>query len=154
MREHTHARTLCFNTTDTQNSHLFPQSSQTIFSSLKTRSAILSQEKPVNLWWSAARGTKGQPVILNTLCLAYPDNIWITLQAGPSWRAETTQMLAGLVSGQWLDRDTAVLLLDQSQVPTGIKLQATCPSFSSNWIKLFSFLLFFCFRNFHHYSSY
>lgn len=74
MREYTHRhiyRTVSsFDTTDARNSHSFPQRTPAIFSSEKTLSTIFSLEKTVNLWWSAVRGTGGQPVILNTLGLA------------------------------------------------------------------------------------
>lgn len=47
------------------------------------------------------RGTRGQPVILKTLALAQPDNIWITLQAGPSLIAPTCCFSLKTVIG-WL----------------------------------------------------
>lgn len=115
-------------------SPLFPHWTPTIFSSC-------ADFKTVNLWCSTVRGTRGQPVILNTSGLAAPHHIWTTLLVSPPpLMGETIQVFVGAVRGQWLDSYGAVLLVDQSQSNTGIKLQATRPTFPSNWIKLFSFL--------------
>lgn len=132
-REHTHLSD-CFHLghdTRRRSVAFFPTACNSNIFLLK---AIFRLEKATNLWWSAARGARGQPVILNTLGLASPHGIWLTLQAGPSLKSPATQMPGETDTGQAYSHDH-----------TGIKRLLT----STTGLKCFLFC--FCRRNFFFY---